>query len=202
MGYLKPTAIIVTGSLEKESGEPWIEVAHARALECFGRPWGALADFEMVELVSPLTGRLWNNTRSFTVHWDGSTEGWTPSDECDKARAEFVQWLQEQVYDDGSSPLQWVEISYCDDDGRTMVLATAFDQRNRARARQNVIRLEIDEPLKSAHEWAELDGLLIKDPDGWRDGVEELPAQDPMVPIARGEYERRVEVSTVVQVRS
>jgi len=95
-------------------------VAHARALEIFGERGLGCTVGEVVEGVT-------NNVRSFLVAWDGSTEGWLPSDEGDAARAQLVQWLRDQEYEDGSSPLWWVEVQYSGDDRDARVLAHGRD---------------------------------------------------------------------------
>jgi hypothetical protein len=104
MGYLRPTAIIVGASYGDH-----IERAHEKALSIFDqRGFG--------QLVSEIVDGVTNHERSFLVAWDGSKEGWDDSDTGDACRAEFVAWLYEQAYDDGSSPLDWVELQYGGDD--------------------------------------------------------------------------------------
>lgn len=205
MGYLRPTAVIVTGLYVNPDGnEHWAVTAQRKAREIFDRPWSEELGGTMLALVSPLSGEIWNSAMSFSVYWAGSNDGWVASTSADRARAEFVQWLTEQAYEDGSSPLRWVEVAYTDDDGRTMVLATSADVANQEQARENKIVLKIEEPLKSAYQWADLDGVTIVDPRGWGalwDEVGQLPARSPLDPIGRGEFERRLAVSSVVSVR-
>jgi hypothetical protein len=43
---------------------------------------------------------------------DGSKEGWADSDAGDTARAKFIEHLQTSDYDDGSSPWEWIEVSF------------------------------------------------------------------------------------------
>ena len=117
MGYLRPTAIIV-GSWD--SGR--LEDAHGEALRVFG-------EAEMESLVSPIVSGIANGEQSFLIAWDGSKEGWEPSDRADAARAEFVTWLRSKVYEDGSSALDWVEVQYGGDDG--IVRALAHDGESR-----------------------------------------------------------------------
>ena len=111
MGYLRPTAIIVSGSY----GD-WIGLAHDQARTIF-------ADHELGQLVSGIVAGVANSERSFLVAWDGSKEGWEPSDRGDEARAQFVAWLREQAYEDNSSPLDWVEVQYGGDDREVIALA-------------------------------------------------------------------------------
>lgn len=111
MGYLRPTAIIVSGSY----GETSVEDAHAKAVEIFeGRD---------MPLVSGIVAGVVNNERSFFIAWDGSKEGWNESDTGDECRAEFVAWLRDRAYDDGSHPLDWVELQYGGDDREVRALA-------------------------------------------------------------------------------
>lgn len=111
MGYLRPTAIIVTGTYET-----WAADAHAKALAIF-------AGHGLGETVTELLGAGMNGTQSFMVGWDGSKEGWEESDKGDEARAEFVAWLRAQAYGDGSSPLDSVEVQYGGDDKEVIALA-------------------------------------------------------------------------------
>jgi hypothetical protein len=118
VGYLRPTAIIVGASYTSDltSGTHWIVVARDAALAAFGR-------YDLAQLVSPIIDGVVNNERSFYIAWDGSKEGWDESDRGDEARAEFVAWLRAQAYEDGSSPLDWVELQYGGDDGEVVALA-------------------------------------------------------------------------------
>jgi hypothetical protein len=119
MGYLRPTAIIVTGTYGDH-----VQRAHDKAREI-------LEAHEMGHLLTELLPAAINNTGSFLVAWDGSKEGWPPSDEGDQARAEIVAWLREQAYDDGSSPLDWVEVQYGGDDAEVIALAHDGQARER-----------------------------------------------------------------------
>lgn len=53
-----------------------------------------------------------NGTRTLLVPPDGSKEGWGDSDLGDAKRGAFIAWLNDQVYEDGSSPYSWVEVEY------------------------------------------------------------------------------------------
>jgi len=103
MGYIRDHAIVVVGTYGEH-----IEEAHAKATEIF--PW-----------VSPVSPKAMNGSRSFFVPPDGSKEGWLESTEGDEKRAMFVRWLHHQTYDDGSSPLQWVELHMSDDNGELLI---------------------------------------------------------------------------------
>lgn len=137
MGCERPTVIIVSARYDVRDerlveggcvpGAHWIDVARAAALEIFGR-FSALEFSEgMGQLVGEVTRGVTNDVRSFMVAWDGSKEGWGPSELGDVARAYFVQWLRDQAYEDGSSPLWWCEVQYGGDDRVARVLAHGND---------------------------------------------------------------------------
>jgi hypothetical protein len=111
VGYLRPTAIVVTGSYDD-----FAERAHKRARAIF-------ETHNLEHLVTELLPPAMNGARSFLVAWDGSKEGWADSDVGDAAREGFVTWLREQAYEDGSSPLDWVELQYGGDDREVIALA-------------------------------------------------------------------------------
>lgn len=67
-----------------------------------------------LQIIGPNAPGL-NNLQSFLVCPDGSKEGWLDSNVVDKLREEFLEFLRGYAYLDGSSPLEWVYISYsCD----------------------------------------------------------------------------------------
>jgi hypothetical protein len=43
---------------------------------------------------------------------DGSKEGWVESDYIDDLRDRFIERLEEDGYDDGSNPWDWIEVGY------------------------------------------------------------------------------------------
>ena len=43
---------------------------------------------------------------------DGSKKGWSISEEIEKRRDEFVNFLGDFSYADGNSPVEWVEVGY------------------------------------------------------------------------------------------
>ena len=115
MGYIRHHAIVVTSW----SGE--IVTAHVRAITIFGS-----------KQVSRLLPEVINGFQSFLVGPDGSKEGWEDSDDGDALRRMFKEWLGEQVYEDGSSALTWVEVQYGDDDLVTKIVSDS-DERQRSR---------------------------------------------------------------------
>lgn len=108
MGYMRHHAIIVAGSID-----PWVAQAHGRAHHVFDDGPGTL--------VSPVISGRTNGVCSFFIAPDGSKEGWSDSDECDAKRDAFIAWLRSVVYEDGSSPLDWAEVQFGDEDGVTKV---------------------------------------------------------------------------------
>jgi len=96
MGYREHHAIIVTATYEN-----WIEKAHNQASKIF----------KWVSPISPFLGG--NQCRSFFIPPDAA-ELATDSHEGDRRRDEFIEWLEDQKYEDGSSPLQWAEVQYGD----------------------------------------------------------------------------------------
>ena len=103
MGYIRHNAIIVTSS--KRDG---LEAAanHARELG--------------LTVIGP-SEPLMNRYQTILVVPDGSNEGWAESDAGDAQRAAFRKWLEEQVYEDGSSWLEWAEVAFGRDDRMAVV---------------------------------------------------------------------------------
>ena len=72
--------------------------------------------------VTPLIQSNVNDDWTFLVGPDCSKSGWSDSDEGDARRDEFVEWLRSHRFDDGSSPYQWVEVSYSSDDEKASIV--------------------------------------------------------------------------------
>jgi hypothetical protein len=87
--------------------------------------------------VTPLTKEGVNGYRSFAVLPDGSKEGWDTSNQGDEIRSKFLDWMRQQEYEDGSSPLSWAELQYGDDDNDTKVIAYS-DEPNGSECRPYV----------------------------------------------------------------
>ena len=109
MGYMRHHAIIVTSW---ESSH--IREAHAEAVRVFSPP--PIDGFSMHPMVGELVASPVNSYESFVIYPDGSKEGWMPSDEGNKRRAEFLKWMRA-----GSLYLDWVEVQYGDDERITKV---------------------------------------------------------------------------------
>lgn len=106
MGYDVHHAILVTTFAKLRAID-----AHVKAFEIFDHA-----------LVSPMSTAIVNDWHSFAIFPDGSKDGWADSDTGDKRRVEFVAWLESQRYEDRSSPYDWVEVQYGDDNGETRIV--------------------------------------------------------------------------------
>lgn len=89
MGYIRHNAIIVTD---------WdinrVKIAHTKAREIFETLRSK--EFEVsANIVSEIVRGITNGQASFFIAPDGSKEGWPHSDNADKARGEFLDWLKE-----------------------------------------------------------------------------------------------------------
>lgn len=107
MGYMCHHMIVVT-----TFDEDLIQLAHEKAAEIFGRP----NHHGQIVGVTPIMKSPVNFYYSFFVPTDGSKEGWGDSDQGDQHRDEFIAWLESQRYEDQSSPYDWAEVQYGDDD--------------------------------------------------------------------------------------
>lgn len=103
MGYMRHHAIIVT------SRSPYIHQAHEKAASIFPS-------------VSPVLESEVNGYDSFFIPPDGSKEAWPESYDGDIRRTSFVVWLDQQRYEDGSTPFNWVVVQYGDDEGMTRIV--------------------------------------------------------------------------------
>lgn len=97
MGDIMHHTIIVT-SWDKER----IKKAHKKACKVF-------------PTVSESIESQINGYESFFIPPDGSKEGWAESERGNENRQEFIEWLNSQKYEDGSTPFDWAEIQYGDD---------------------------------------------------------------------------------------
>ena len=111
MGYMRHHAIVVTSWVDEDaitSIRATFEDVHTRAKSIF----------QWVSEISPATT---NGYRSFFIPPDGSKEGWDRSDEGDRQRDAFIRYIDGLRYGDGSTPFDWVEVQFADDDGVTRV---------------------------------------------------------------------------------
>jgi hypothetical protein len=115
VGYMRHHTIVVTSWDDKA-----VERAHAEALRLFGE---FAPDYgKPSNLVSPIVGPAINDYRTFLIAPDGSKEGWDASDSGDALRAEFINWLWLQAYEDGSSRLDWALVQFGDEERDQRVL--------------------------------------------------------------------------------
>lgn len=105
MGYMRHDAIVVT-SWKSEA----IEAAAAKARECG------------LEVLGP-SGVTTNGIRTLLVCPDGSNEVWSESDAFDAKRATYLEYLNGVRYEDNSSCLSWVALSYSSDDRKAKITA-------------------------------------------------------------------------------
>lgn len=108
MGYIRHNAIVVTSWDEARLAEV---ARHAEVLE--------------LDVLGPSRGTT-NGYRTLLVCPDGSKEGWDGSEAGDKKRAAFCEFLRTQVYEDGSSWLEWAEVVYGADDEEAAVVDDAW----------------------------------------------------------------------------
>lgn len=105
MGYMVHYAIIVS---------TWDDESFNKAIE------KAKQTFNHIQISSIMSGI--NNYKTFCVGPDGSKEGWDESIGGDSKRALFISWLNEQKHEDGSSPFDWCEVQYGDDERDNRIL--------------------------------------------------------------------------------
>jgi hypothetical protein len=105
MGYMCHHAIIVTTYDDVKAQE-----AHTKALE-------------LGMQVSPVIVSHTNGYLTFLISPDGSKEGWETSDQGDRNRKQFIDWMNSKRYSDNSSALMWVEVQYGDDNGDTRIVS-------------------------------------------------------------------------------
>ena len=103
MGYIRHNAIVVT-SWKREAVEA--AVAEARRIG--------------LEVIGP-SAEVINGYSSALICPDGSKEGWWDSSEGDEKRAMFREWTETLRHEDGSSPLEWCEVAYGNDDRNATV---------------------------------------------------------------------------------
>jgi hypothetical protein len=115
MGYMQHHAIVVTSFDKVKIGEA---LEHAKAL----------GDMRVTAIVESNI----NGYHTFCVVPDGSKAGWHESEHGDSCRERLKAWLRAQIYGDGSSSIQWVEVMYGDDEWQCHVVDDG-DRLRRAR---------------------------------------------------------------------
>ncbi len=110
MGYIRHHAIIVT---------TW-----KREFAILAREYAQNLGMQASEILETST----NGVMTFMVGPDGSKEFWPESDSGDKRRADFIIWLDTMRWEDGSTPMKWVEVQYGDEEGVTLITAHSDEQ--------------------------------------------------------------------------
>jgi len=97
MGVKNNNAIIATTWSEEKATafQSWIDQLTSKERELFVH-----------------SGSWVNRNQSFALLPDGSKEGWSESDAGDALRDRVVARLEEDNYEDGSSPWDWVEVGF------------------------------------------------------------------------------------------
>jgi hypothetical protein len=104
MGYIKHHTIVVT-SWKKD----YINDARNKAI-------GLFKDLASADsLVSPILEGIVNTQYSFFIAPDGSSEGWSESDQCNHARNEYLNWLE------SNNRVDFVEVMFGGDDSREKI---------------------------------------------------------------------------------
>lgn len=104
MGYIKHHAIAITSGIDE-----LLKKAHVKAKEIFG------------DRASEILKGETNAYNSFFIAPDGSKEGWEESKKGDRQRELFVEWINDQVYEDGSNSLAFCEFFYGEDKGKAQI---------------------------------------------------------------------------------
>jgi hypothetical protein len=119
MGYMCHHAIIVTSW-----NDSLLAVAHAEA----ERLAEAAAAEDLIHdwpIVSPIIASAVNDYGTFVIAPDGSKEGWVTSDHGDALRAAFIEWIEAQRYDDGSTSLDYALVQFGDENGDDRLLQSS-----------------------------------------------------------------------------
>lgn len=118
MGYIRNHVIVVTDHGHGDC----IQVAHEFAMSLGGS-------------VTEITDETTNGVQSFALMPDGSKEGWDESQEGDTRRDRLVTFLRTLCYEDGSSPLSWVEVQFGDDENVAKIIQSSDDDQKERRTR-------------------------------------------------------------------
>lgn len=105
MGYIRHHSIVVT-TWDKDK----VKIVYDKAKEIFGAN------------VSEIVNSNINGYQSFFVAPDGSKEGWEESEQGDKNRASFLEFIEQQKYEDDSNSISFAELFYGDDEGESEIV--------------------------------------------------------------------------------
>lgn len=112
MGYMRHNAIVVTSSSPSAFDKVY----------AFAVASGAC--------VTNVVDGVVNGYRSFMVCPDGSKEGWAQSEVGDLQRFAILDYIRTFAWpEDGSSPIDWVEVQFGDDRKVTEVVASGDDDQ-------------------------------------------------------------------------
>lgn len=118
MGYINNHAVVFTVFGYAAEGVQVAIEAWARDVDTIPNP--PFNYRPSVLLRGPVVG-LVNDSVSFAFLPDGSKEGWDTSDLGDEARRRLVEVLESFRYEDGSSPVRYIEVSYDEQDRKQVV---------------------------------------------------------------------------------
>ena len=113
MGYIKHNTIVVTSWQDEH-----IIKSREKAVEIFNKHFENDIHDKGEKLISQVVNGLVNGYCSFFIAPDGSKEGWDTSDNGDRAREEFIDWLN----NDEDNYCDYVEIVFGGDDGYEKIL--------------------------------------------------------------------------------
>ncbi len=80
-----------------------------------GSAYAAAADLFSRDLLSGVFLSPVNHYHTFIILPCGSKTGWTEKADDDASRAEFMQWVSRQCYDDGGNALEVADVQYGSD---------------------------------------------------------------------------------------
>jgi len=96
MGMIQHKALLVTSFDSKK-----LKSAHKKAMKTFDK-----------NNVTLITGAGMNGYQTFVVVPCGSKLGWNESEDHHAAMEKFTEYLDTLQYEDGSSPIDYVEVNY------------------------------------------------------------------------------------------
>lgn len=98
MGIINHNAVIATTQINNK----YVELQNWVINDC-------TPEQQKMFLFGPMTI---NGTQTVTLVPDGSKEGWSESEIGDALRQSLIDRLEQDKYDDGSSPWKWIEVGY------------------------------------------------------------------------------------------
>jgi len=160
MGYDRHHIIVVTTYDRKKA--IW---AREEALAIFDKEMHLAQE----RIVSPIFISPINCWGTFFICPDGSNEGWGESDEGDEKRKKFIDWLDSQRYEDGSSPYDWAEVQYGDDEYETKITNDS-DERSRKETKEDP---EANEELVGGLKDLQMSRMARREPKAYKEANKE-----------------------------